>query len=139
MTKNLLAAAALLSLLPALLPAHAALTTSATAQPWVNDSTLAGWSLFLAATGAAPATYVASTGASNAGGFFSRGTAAAADRALGGLGSAGAYFGTPAPAVGAPAGWLAVAFNSPVFTNPASGALVDGRPHIYPLISPWRI
>ena len=131
MTKTLLAAAAL----TALLPAHAALTvsspaftysetfdsltTATTAQPWVNDSTLAGWSLFIS-TGAAAPTLLGGTGSSNSGSFFSFGAAGNGERALGGVGSGGAYFGTPAVAAGAPAGWIAVSFSN------ATGAALTG-------------
>lgn len=85
------------------------LTTATTAQPWANDSTLAGWSLFIA-NGTAPATLLGGTGSSNAGSFFSFGAANAAERALGGVGSGGAYFGSPA--AGAVAGYIAVAFTN---------------------------
>lgn len=78
---------------------------------WANDSTLTGWSLFAQpAPGNGIATYAAGNGSSNAGSFYSYGTAASTDRALGGLGSAGAYFG--APAAGAVAGWMAVALQN---------------------------
>jgi PEP-CTERM motif len=129
MIKHLLATTALM----ALLPAHAdisvgttafsysqsfdTLTTSTTASVWANDSTLAGWSLFIS-TGAAAPTIGADTGSSNAGTFRSYGAAAAADRALGNLASGGAYFGSPAS--GAVAGWIAVAFNN------GTGAALDG-------------
>ncbi len=60
-------------------------TTGSTA--WTNDVTLAGWSLFRS-TGASlnPA---AGTGSSNAGGFYSFGTANSTDRALGSVASGG--------------------------------------------------
>jgi hypothetical protein len=78
---------------------------------WVNDTTLTGWSLFAQpAPGVAIPTYIAGNGSSNAGNFYSYGTVASSDRALGGLGSAGAYFG--APAAGAVAGWMAVALQN---------------------------
>jgi len=91
------------------------LTTPATA--WANDSTLAGWSLFNS-TGAAISTYLGNDGSSNTGSFYSYGTAGSADRALGGLGSAAAYFGTPAS--GAIAGYIAASF-----TN-VSGSTLSG-------------
>src|SRR5205085_4686408 len=53
-----------------------------------------------------PATYLGGTGSSSAGSFYSFGAAGASDRALGGLGSGGAYFG--APASNTVAGWIAV-------------------------------
>jgi hypothetical protein len=117
MTKTLFAALAALGALPAhaLINVSSAaftysesfdsLTTVATpATNWVNDSTLPGWSLFIASGAAAP-TIAADNGGSNAGTFRSYGTTAASDRALGGLGSGGAYFG--APAQGAVAGYIA--------------------------------
>jgi hypothetical protein len=88
------------------------LTTATTAQPWANDSTLAGWSLFLASTGAPAPTLLGGTGSSNTGSFFSFGAAGTAERALGGVGSGGAYWGTPSPAQGAVAGYIAVAFSN---------------------------
>jgi len=129
MFKTLLSSAVLLTLLPA----HAdisvtspsftygqnfdSLTTSTTASAWVNDSTLAGWSLIVSNGSAAP-TYAADTGSSNAGTFRSYGDAGSAERALGSLASGGAYFG--APPSGSVAGWIAVALNN------ASGATLPG-------------
>ncbi len=84
---------------------------------WTNDRTLAGWSLFdknLAAIGS----YAAGDGSSNAGSFYSYGSVGSSDRALGGLGSGSAYFGSPAS--GEVAGWIAVAFNN------ASGGALSG-------------
>jgi hypothetical protein len=90
------------------------LITSGTAQPWANDSaTLPGWSLFRQNGGSAPAaitTYSAGAGASATGSFYSFGTGTAVDRALGGVGSGGVYFGSPAG--GAVAGWIAVALRN---------------------------
>lgn len=89
--------------------APTAVNTAALA--WTNDTTVAGWSLFAQpAPGVAIPTYIAGNGSSNAGNFYSFGTVASTDRALGGLGSAGAYFG--APAAGAVAGWMAVALQN---------------------------
>jgi hypothetical protein len=85
------------------------LATSGSANAWTNDSTLAGWSLFNA-SGSAIGSYRADTGASNAGAFYSFGTASSSDRALGGTGSGGSYFGSPAS--GAVAGYIAVAFTN---------------------------
>jgi PEP-CTERM motif len=122
MKKNLFAAGMLLALLPAAqaqisvgsssfsyTQSFDSLTTSTTATPWVNDSTLPGWSLINSA-GAAAATIVAGTGSSNAGSFYSFGAAGNAERALGGAASGGAYFGSPAS--GAIAGWMVVAFTN---------------------------
>jgi hypothetical protein len=76
---------------------------------WLNDDTLAGWSLFNAA-GAAITSYAADAGGSNAGAFKSLGSSGATERALGGVGSGGSYFGSPAS--GAVAGYIAVAFRN---------------------------
>jgi hypothetical protein len=93
------------------------LTTSTTASPWANDSTLPGWSLFISTLADAP-TLVAGTGSGTGGSFYSFGGSGSSDRALGGLASGGSYFG--APASGAVAGYIAVAF----INN--SGAALDG-------------
>lgn len=85
------------------------LATGGSAVAWVNDSTLAGWSLFNG-LGNAVTTYGADNGSTNAGAFKSYGATGSSERAFGGLGSGGAYFG--APASGAVAGWLAVAFTN---------------------------
>lgn len=72
---------------------------------WINDTTLASWSLFRQpAPGTAITTYAAGNGGSNAGSFYSFGSASS-ERALGGVGSGGAYFGSPGS--GAIAGWIA--------------------------------
>lgn len=85
------------------------LVTSGASQPWANDSTLGGWSLFQGG-GAAITTYNAGNGGTLASGangnFYSFGTGTATDRALGGTGSGGAYFGGPAS--GAVAGYIAL-------------------------------
>jgi len=87
------------------------LATSGSAVAWTNDSTLQGWSLFRQPAPATPITsYASGNGSSNAGSFYSFGTTASADRALGGVGSGGAYFG--APASGAVGGWIAVEFRN---------------------------
>jgi hypothetical protein len=129
LSKTLLATAALMTLLPA----HAdisvttpsftygqsfdTLTTSTTAVAWVNDSTLAGWSLIVSNGTAAP-TYAADTGSSNAGTFRSYGDTGSVERALGSTASGGTYFGSPAS--GAVAGWIAVALNN------ATGSALSG-------------
>lgn len=116
MTKTLFAAAALLTALPALAQINIAtpataysqsfdgLATTGTANAWVNDSTLAGWSAFTWLN-TAVTTYAAGNGASTTGAFYSFGTGA--DRAWGGLGSGGTYFGSPAQA--SVAGYIALA------------------------------
>jgi hypothetical protein len=92
-------------------------TTASTTVAWANDSTLAGWSLFNGA-GAALATYGADAGTNTTGIFRSYGASGASDRALGALGSGGAYFGTPP--TGAVAGYMAVALSND------SGATLPG-------------
>lgn len=82
------------------------LVSAGTNQAWSNNTTLQGWSLFTGA-GTAIESYNAGTGSSTAGSFYSFGLAAD-DRALGGLGSGGTYFGSPA--TGAVAGYIAVQF-----------------------------
>lgn len=116
MTKTLVAAAALLAALPALAQINIAtpattysqsfdgLATAGTANAWVNDSTLAGWSAFTWLN-APVATYAAGNGSNTTGAFYSFGTGA--DRAWGGLGSGGTYFGSPAQA--SVAGYIALA------------------------------
>ncbi len=84
-------------------------TLASTAGAWANDSTLAGWSLFNR-NGAAITALAAGTGSSNAGSFYSFGAAGNSERALGGVASGGAYFGSPA--AGALAGTMAVAFSN---------------------------
>lgn len=84
------------------------LAASGTAITWANDSTLPGWSLFRQpGPGTAITAYNAGNGGSNAGSFYSFGLDQN-DRALGGVASGGAYFGSPAS--GAIAGWIAVNF-----------------------------
>lgn len=84
-----------------------ALAQTGTANAWSNDSTLQGWYLFDKSSTALTA-YAGGTGSGNAGSFYSFGSAAAiGDRALGGLGSGGAYYGSPGN--NAVAGWIAVA------------------------------
>jgi PEP-CTERM motif len=93
------------------------LTTSTTAVAWANDSTLAGWSLFISTLADAP-TIVAGNGGSNAGTFYSFGSTGSGERAFGSTASGGAYFGSPG--TNAVAGYMAVAF-----TN-STGAALDG-------------
>lgn len=87
------------------------LVTSGTNNAWTNNSTLAGWHLFRQPV---PATaiilYNSDAGGSSTGTFLSYGSASVTERALGGLGSGGAYFGSPAS--GAIAGWIGVAFTN---------------------------
>ena len=84
------------------------LASTGATNAWVNDSTLVGWSLFIKDGVTAAPSY--GTAASTTGGFFAFG--GGADRALGGTGSGGTYFGSPGPASGAIAGWIAVAFTN---------------------------
>jgi MYXO-CTERM domain-containing protein len=76
---------------------------------WTNDSTLGGWSLFNA-SGAPISTIAINNGGSNSGSFYSFGSTGSVERALGGTGSGGTYFGSPAS--GAVAGYIAVAFTN---------------------------
>jgi hypothetical protein len=110
MIRNLFVALALASSSPAF--ATLAYTTSHTTTSqnfdsltttWTNDTTLDGWYLFNGG-GSAITSIASGTGTGTAGSFYSFGTTAA-DRALGGLGSGGAYFGSPA--TGAVAGYIA--------------------------------
>jgi len=85
--------------------------------PWTNDTTIVGWHLFRGTAGAPPAvaitTYVARDGSNNTGSFYGFGIAGVnpiTDRALGGIASGGAYFGSPAS--GAVAGWMAASFQN---------------------------
>ena len=84
------------------------LASTGTSVTWANNSTLAGWSLFNK-TPAAITTYAADTGGGN-GGFYSYGASGQSDRALGGVGSGGTYFASPASST--VAGWIAVAFSN---------------------------
>ncbi|MEB3350924.1 MAG: ExeM/NucH family extracellular endonuclease, partial [Cyanobacteriota bacterium] len=95
-----------------------ALALSGSGNGWANDVTLPGWHLFRqpAAAPVALATYNADSGTGNAGAFVSYGSTGSSDRALGGLGSGGSYFGSPSS--GSLAGWFALAL-----TN-ASGAAI---------------
>ncbi len=87
------------------------LVTSGTNQAWANDTTLMGWSLYRQpAPGTAITTINTSDGNSNAGSLYSFGTGTNNERALGGIGSGGAYFGSPAN--GAVASWMTVALTN---------------------------
>ncbi|MCT7956024.1 putative Ig domain-containing protein, partial [Laspinema palackyanum] len=84
------------------------LATNGTDNLWANHSTLPGWYLFRQpAPGIPIPTYDANHGSSNKGSFYSYGSNGASDRALGGLGSGHAYFGSPD--TGKIAGWIALA------------------------------
>ena len=94
------------------------LATTGTSNAWLNDSTLAGWSLFRQpVAGTAITTYAADTGSSNSGAFKSFGSTGSTDRSLGGVGSGGAYFGSPLG--NTVAGWIALSV-----TN-GTGAALD--------------
>lgn len=75
---------------------------------WRDDHTLPGWWLlnFVEQPLVTP-TYRGDTGDDSGGSFYSYGLEGDRDRALGGLGSGGGYFGTPA--AGQLAGYIAVA------------------------------
>jgi len=88
------------------------LASSGAAMTWSNDVTLPGWFLFRQpANGPVAITsYAADSGSGNSGSFLSYGSTKSSDRALGGLGSGGNYFGSPGnPAV---AGWIALALTN---------------------------
>jgi hypothetical protein len=94
------------------------LATSGATNAWANDTTITGWHLFRQPSpGTAITTYIANDGGNNAGSFYSFGTGTNAERALGGTGSGGAYFGNPA--TGAVAGWIAMSVQN------ATGATID--------------
>ena len=93
------------------------LTTSTTSQAWSNGATLSGWHLFTAG-GAAITTYIGNSGGSNAGSFYSYGATGVSERALGGLGSGAAYFGSPTS--GNLAGYMALEIKN------TAGSALDG-------------
>jgi hypothetical protein len=68
--------------------------TTSTGITWTNDSTIQGWNLFNS-TSSAITTYNAGSGSESDGSFYSFGAADVAERALGGVGSGGVYFGSP--------------------------------------------
>ncbi|NJK60116.1 MAG: hypothetical protein HC918_07590 [Oscillatoriales cyanobacterium SM2_1_8] len=73
---------------------------------WTNNNTIPGWYLFRQpAPGTAITAYNADNGGSNTGSFYSYGPTNNSERALGGLGTGGTYFGSPTSA--AVAGWIA--------------------------------
>ncbi|MFZ4575231.1 MAG: PEP-CTERM sorting domain-containing protein [Phycisphaerales bacterium] len=91
------------------------LTTATTSQPWTNDTTLTGWNLFRRtaagdATPVAITSYTGGDGGTNAGSFYSFGSAGSSERAFGSTGSGGTYFGSPAS--GVVGGWIAVALEN---------------------------
>jgi hypothetical protein len=74
---------------------------------WANDTTLNGWFLLQGNGVTAMSYYSSGWGTMNNGCFYSFGTVSNYDRALGGVGSGGTYFGSPAS--GSLAGYIAVA------------------------------
>ncbi len=83
------------------------LTANGTAISWVNGTTLPGWYLYRQpAPGTDLTSYAAGNGSSSTGSFYSFGATGSNERALGGVGSGGAYFGSPT--TGTVAGWIAV-------------------------------
>ncbi|MFM1798791.1 MAG: hypothetical protein RLZZ117_1069 [Cyanobacteriota bacterium] len=88
-----------------------ALALAGTGLTWTNDQTLPGWSLFRqAGGGVALSTYSANNGSSATGAFVSFGGNGSSDRALGGVGSGGTYYGSPSS--GSVAGWFALALTN---------------------------
>jgi hypothetical protein len=75
---------------------------------WANDVTLPGWFLFRqpSASPVAITAYGAGNGSANGGSFYSYGSTGSSDRAIGGLGSNGNYFGSPSS--NNLAGWIAL-------------------------------
>ncbi len=72
------------------------LASSGTGNSWVNDSTLGGWyALRQPDPGTDLSAYNADAGGSTTGTLLSYGSASDGDRALGSLGSGGAYWGSP--------------------------------------------
>jgi len=110
---------------------------------WIDNTTLPGWYL-VTKDNTVPATIGVNNGSSTTGTFYSYGTDDT-DRALGGLGSGGAYFGSPAS--NALAGYWGVRI-----TNNTGSTLTDftvsydveqwrngGNTSAQPLISEWAI
>lgn len=95
---------------------EAASGSSTVTTTWANESTITGWSLFTS-TLSAPPTYRAEIGNQDIGSFTSYGDGDSSDRALGAVGLADAYFGSPS--VGATAGHIALSFMN------SSGVLLD--------------
>lgn len=91
------------------------LASTGTSAAWSNDTTILGWHLFNF-SGGALTTIAVGNGGGNAGSFYSFGSTANGERALGGLGSGGSYYGSPVN--GTTAGYIAVAH-----TNNTGGVL----------------
>ena len=101
------------------------LATTGTTNTWTNDTTLVGWSLFRQPTpGTAITAYAADSGTSTTGSFYSYGATGNSDRALGGLGTGGTYFGSPAS--GAIAGWIAFSATAAPSNNKATAEVGSG-------------
>ncbi|MEM8946951.1 MAG: choice-of-anchor Q domain-containing protein [Planctomycetota bacterium] len=82
-----------------------------TTQPWANDTTLAGWHLLRQPFPGVPVDSIqVGDGSATAGAFYSFGEDGNTDRALGGVGSGGSYFGSPAS--GDDAGWMALSLSN---------------------------
>jgi len=88
------------------------LITTGIAQAWSNDVTLPGWSLFRGPVSSPVAIGAinAGDGSQTVGSFYSYGSAGASDRALGGYGSGGTYFGSPTS--GSVAGWMSISLTN---------------------------
>lgn len=81
------------------------LPTNGNNLPWINDSTVAGWSLF--DSQATPVSiYGADDGTNINGSFYSYGMPLDVERSLGAFGNGSSYFGSPP--LGSPAGHIAV-------------------------------
>lgn len=105
---------------------------------WVNDSTLANWSLFTRLSGSqnvggstnafVPGNYRVDSGTSNTGWFWSFGSAASTDRALGSIASSSSTGYWNQPSSGTVAGWIAFsATNNTGSTLSSFTASYDGE------------
>lgn len=119
------------------------LPSTGTSASWANNSTLPGWYLVIS-TGGTPGTIGVNNGSSTTGQFYSYGSTSDSDRALGGLGSGGAYFGSPAS--GALAGYWGVRFvnNTGVVLNQFGVRYVveqwrDQNTQPQPLVVEWAL
>jgi hypothetical protein len=91
---------------------------------WANNTTLPGWFLFRQPTPGTALTTISISAASSTGTFYAFGSAG--ERGLGGVGSGGAYYGSPAN--NAVAGWMAVAITNNSGQDQASFTLgFDGE------------
>jgi len=115
-----------------------------TSNVWQDNVTLPGWFL-VNSTGAVPTYIRISDGSDNTGAFYSFGKSGSTERALGGVGSGGAYFGTPAS--GALAGYWGVKIKNDTGLTLTNFTVIydveqwrdGGNVNVQPLISEWAI